>query len=183
MEQLLIWAVVLTLATVGVVGYARRFRRQRSADSQRLTRTRELGMDRAAGQYPLVDAGACIGCGSCVAACPEGAIGLDYQIDAALCKSHRACVKLCQVAGAIDFSRSAPHAAHAARGAASAHASSRDPAGAHDDATKARPARTRSAGGACVVALRVAREVTNATIVFIVCDRGDRYLSTGVFPA
>ena len=40
-----------------------------------------------------------------------------------------------------------------------------------------------SAGGACVVALRIAREVSNATIVFIVCDRGDRYLSTGVFPA
>jgi S-sulfo-L-cysteine synthase (O-acetyl-L-serine-dependent) len=40
-----------------------------------------------------------------------------------------------------------------------------------------------SSGGACAVALRVAREVTNATIVFIACDRGDRYLSTGVFPA
>ena len=40
-----------------------------------------------------------------------------------------------------------------------------------------------SAGGACVVALRIAKEVANATIVFIVCDRGDRYLSTGVFPA
>jgi cysteine synthase B len=40
-----------------------------------------------------------------------------------------------------------------------------------------------SAGGACAVALRIAREVENATIVFIVCDRGDRYLSTGVFPA
>jgi len=40
-----------------------------------------------------------------------------------------------------------------------------------------------SAGGACAVALRIAREVSNATIVFIVCDRGDRYLSTGVFPA
>ena len=40
-----------------------------------------------------------------------------------------------------------------------------------------------SAGGALVVALRVARQVENATIVFIVCDRGDRYLSTGVFPA
>jgi len=39
-----------------------------------------------------------------------------------------------------------------------------------------------SAGGACAVALRVAREVHDATIVFIVCDRGDRYLSTGVFP-
>lgn len=40
-----------------------------------------------------------------------------------------------------------------------------------------------SSAGACEVALRVAREVENATIVFIVCDRGDRYLSTGVFPA
>ncbi len=40
-----------------------------------------------------------------------------------------------------------------------------------------------SAGGACFVALRVAREIAGATIVFVVCDRGDRYLSTGVFPA
>jgi len=40
-----------------------------------------------------------------------------------------------------------------------------------------------SSGGACEVALRLAHTVENATIVFIVCDRGDRYLSTGVFPA
>jgi cysteine synthase B len=40
-----------------------------------------------------------------------------------------------------------------------------------------------SSGGALVVALRVAREVENATIVTVICDRGDRYLSTGVFPA
>lgn len=40
-----------------------------------------------------------------------------------------------------------------------------------------------SAGGACEIALRVAQTVENAVIVFIVCDRGDRYLSTGVFPA
>jgi len=40
-----------------------------------------------------------------------------------------------------------------------------------------------SAGGACTVALRIAREVPRSTVVFIVCDRGDRYLSTGVFPA
>jgi cysteine synthase B len=39
-----------------------------------------------------------------------------------------------------------------------------------------------SSGGACAVALRISREVQNATIVFVVCDRGDRYLSTGVFP-
>jgi cysteine synthase B len=40
-----------------------------------------------------------------------------------------------------------------------------------------------SAAGACWVALQIAKQVENATIVFIVCDRGDRYLSTGVFPS
>jgi cysteine synthase B len=40
-----------------------------------------------------------------------------------------------------------------------------------------------SAAGACWVALELAKKVSNATIVFVVCDRGDRYLSTGVFPA
>lgn len=40
-----------------------------------------------------------------------------------------------------------------------------------------------SAAGACEVALRISQTTENSTIVFIVCDRGDRYLSTGVFPA
>ena len=40
-----------------------------------------------------------------------------------------------------------------------------------------------SSGGALAVALRIAGEVENGVIVTIVCDRGDRYLSTGVFPA
>jgi cysteine synthase B len=40
-----------------------------------------------------------------------------------------------------------------------------------------------SAAGACCVALKLADHLDSATIVFIVCDRGDRYLSTGVFPA
>ena len=39
-----------------------------------------------------------------------------------------------------------------------------------------------SSGGATAVALRVARDLKNAVIVTIICDRGDRYLSTGVFP-
>jgi cysteine synthase B len=40
-----------------------------------------------------------------------------------------------------------------------------------------------SSAGALWVALEIARTVENATVVFVVCDRGDRYLSTGVFPA
>ncbi|WP_119353085.1 cysteine synthase CysM [Azohydromonas sediminis] len=40
-----------------------------------------------------------------------------------------------------------------------------------------------SAAGACWVALKIAEQLEHATVVFVVCDRGDRYLSTGVFPA
>jgi len=40
-----------------------------------------------------------------------------------------------------------------------------------------------SSGGAVAAALKLSQEVENATIVAIICDRGDRYLSTGVFPA
>lgn len=40
-----------------------------------------------------------------------------------------------------------------------------------------------SSGGAVAAALRLSQEVENATIVAIICDRGDRYISTGVFPA
>ncbi len=40
-----------------------------------------------------------------------------------------------------------------------------------------------SSGGAVAAALRLAAELEDATIVVIICDRGDRYLSTGVFPA
>ncbi|MGV3569123.1 MAG: 4Fe-4S binding protein [Ramlibacter sp.] len=52
-----------------------------------------------------IDLDLCTRCNACVAACPEGAIGLDYQVNLASCTSHRDCVKACDVAGAIDFTR------------------------------------------------------------------------------
>ncbi|MCP4573841.1 MAG: NAD(P)-binding domain-containing protein [bacterium] len=104
MENVLMWLVVLGVGAISVGIYLRSFRRRRADDRVRLARTRELGMDRAQGQYPLVNAGACIGCGTCVAACPEGDVlgivmGKAVVINGARCIGHGKCAEACPVGG------------------------------------------------------------------------------------
>jgi len=113
-ESLLVWLGALALPAAILAIYVLRFQRRRGDDRRRLAMTRELGMDRPAGRYPLIDAGACIGCSSCVDACPEHDVlgivmGKAVVINGVRCIGHGVCAEACPVnaiqVGLGDISR------------------------------------------------------------------------------
>jgi len=104
-EPLLIWLVTALVALAIWLPYAARFRRARREDVARLAEATRLGIDRPLGQYPLIAADSCIGCGACVRACPEGDVlgvvhGRATVINGVRCIGHGLCAEACPV-GAI----------------------------------------------------------------------------------
>ena len=106
MESLLIWGIVAIVGAAIFIPYAVGFRRRNRLDTARRAEAVQLGSDRPVAQYPLIDEGQCIGCGACVAACPEGDVlgivdGRAVIVNGMRCIGHARCADACPV-GALQ---------------------------------------------------------------------------------
>ena len=105
MESLIIWVITLLFVVGIITPYYIKFRRRQKVDIERKKEAQSLGLDRPKGQYPLIEMSVCIGCGSCVDACPEGDVlgivfGRATVINGLRCVGHGYCETACPV-GAI----------------------------------------------------------------------------------
>ncbi len=106
-DSVVIWTLAALVAAAIVLPYAVTFWRRRRVDRSRLAEAQSLGIDRPTAQYPFIDAAHCIGCGSCVRACPEGDVlgvvgGVAVVINGLRCVGHGRCADACPV-GAIEI--------------------------------------------------------------------------------
>lgn len=104
MESLIIWVVVIFVSLIIVIPAIVKFTRQRSVDAENLKDALRLGATKTIAQHPQVDEMKCIGCGACVAACPEGDVlgmvgGRAVIINGLRCVGHGLCAEACPVAG------------------------------------------------------------------------------------
>ncbi len=106
MESQVIWIGTLTAIALFFLPYFIKFRRQEKINYERKLEASELGIDKPRAQFPFVDEALCIGCGSCVAACPEHDVlavvfGKAKVVNGIRCVGHGLCEKACPV-GALQ---------------------------------------------------------------------------------
>ncbi len=104
-QALLIWLVTIAICLAVVFPYALQFYRRNRREEARKREAAHLGSDRPVAQYPQIDETRCIGCGACVAACPEGDVlgivdGRAVVVNGLRCIGHARCAAVCPV-GAI----------------------------------------------------------------------------------
>jgi len=104
--ETLTWGLSLAVVVAIVLPYVLVFRKRRRADRSRKEEAVRLGVDRPPAQFPFIDAMRCIGCGTCVSACPEGDVlgivgGTATVVNGLRCVGHGRCEIACPV-GAIE---------------------------------------------------------------------------------
>ena len=107
MSDQLLWGLSFVVLAAIVLPYLVSFRRRRRVDRARKQEAILLGTDRPSAQFPFIDATRCIGCGSCVEACPEGDVlgvvgGTATVVNGLRCIGHGRCALECPV-GAIKL--------------------------------------------------------------------------------
>jgi len=105
-EDISLWVAAGAVTLLILVPYVLSFRRRLRLDRERKVEAAQLGIDKAIAQFPFIDAAKCIGCGTCVAACPEGDVlgvvgGTAVVINGLRCIGHGLCEDACPV-GAIE---------------------------------------------------------------------------------
>ncbi|MBN1407874.1 MAG: NAD(P)-binding domain-containing protein [Calditrichaceae bacterium] len=104
MESNLIWIITIAVIAVIFLPYAIKFRKSTHEARHRREEAIRLGADKPMAQYPSIDQLRCIGCGACVAACPEGDVlgvvmGKAVVINGLKCVGHGRCAEACPVEG------------------------------------------------------------------------------------
>ena len=106
MSDSLVWTLSLVVAAAIVLPYGLSFRKRGHRDRERKAEAAKLGIDKPTAQFPFVDPGRCIGCGTCVDACPEHDVlgivgGTAVVVNGLKCVGHGKCEEACPV-GAIE---------------------------------------------------------------------------------